>query len=527
MKKIFLIAILISVSISAQKSVPLSFSLEKSSAQEFQSNLPASNSIEDITVAGDTVVLATGKGVSISIDNGVTWNNLEDNEVFADDYVSRVAIYKGIIWAGLWHYEDGPDGKVATGGGLAYSSDLGENWTHIEQPLDDSLSNTVQYGNNTLRALAITVPQQNLVYGIGLTSDAVWIASWSAGIRKSTDMGQTWQRVVLPPDNLDEVHPEGTYNFNISPVPKENFDESLNYIGRSVLAINDSTIICGTAGGVNISTDYGISWRKYNHTNQSNPISGNHIWNIKYNKYDNSLWLCSWRAQDSNEINASSRSTDLGNSWTTYLHDVRVYDVDFRNYFVDGVYSRSDIIAASDEGVFRSTDDGDSWILAPDIYDRNKEIEVKNKEMHATAVTQQTSGTATLFIGSQGGGLIKMIESENAWDGDWEVFFVSGEDVSESNSSFAFPNPFSPIQREVNIKYSLKQPADVTIRILDFGMNLVKTIIQNAPRSANDVRIEHWDGRDESGSYVSNGVYFYRIDAGSNEPLFGKILVVK
>ncbi len=38
--------------------------------------------------------------------------------------------------------------------------------------------------------------------------------------------------------------------------------------------------------------------------------------------------------------------------------------------------------------------------------------------------------------------------------------------------------------------------------------------------------IDNWDGKDENSTIVPNGVYFYRIDIGDDEPLFGKIIVL-
>ncbi len=75
----------------------------------------------------------------------------------------------------------------------------------------------------------------------------------------------------------------------------------------------------------------------------------------------------------------------------------------------------------------------------------------------------------------------------------------------------------------------------MTIRIFDFGMNYVRTVVQNVDRgnpvhqisgSDNGV-IDYWDGKDDSGNVVPNGVYFYRIDINSNDPIYGKILVLQ
>jgi flagellar hook assembly protein FlgD len=62
---------------------------------------------------------------------------------------------------------------------------------------------------------------------------------------------------------------------------------------------------------------------------------------------------------------------------------------------------------------------------------------------------------------------------------------------------------------------------------MNFGMELVRTLIQNTQRGTGE-QLEFWDGRDELGSTVTNGVYFYRIDSDVlGEPLFGKIMVLK
>ncbi|MDX1701869.1 MAG: FlgD immunoglobulin-like domain containing protein, partial [Melioribacteraceae bacterium] len=77
------------------------------------------------------------------------------------------------------------------------------------------------------------------------------------------------------------------------------------------------------------------------------------------------------------------------------------------------------------------------------------------------------------------------------------------------------------------IKYNFSgSTKSVTIRIFDFGMNLVKTVIQNVNREGEREYIDNWNGRDENNSIVPNGVYFYRIDVGNDDPLYGKIMVL-
>ena len=67
----------------------------------------------------------------------------------------------------------------------------------------------------------------------------------------------------------------------------------------------------------------------------------------------------------------------------------------------------------------------------------------------------------------------------------------------------------------------------MTIRIFDFGMNLVKTIVQNGIRISGDTFDELWDGKNDHGQVVSNGVYFYQVIVDSDDPRWGKILVIK
>jgi hypothetical protein len=61
-------------------------------------------------------------------------------------------------------------------------------------------------------------------------------------------------------------------------------------------------------------------------------------------------------------------------------------------------------------------------------------------------------------------------------------------------------------------------------------MHYIRTIIQNASRNLDGITNpdpQIWDGKDDAGNIVPNGVYFYRIEVGDDDPLYGKILVLQ
>lgn len=520
--------------ISLAQKLPKDYKFSNTNSQDNLDNLPASNSIEKILFVGDTIWLATSKGLSKSTDYGVTWTNYFKHKDFGEDGISTIGYDNGTIWAATWHMDNFAGSNIPVGTGLRYSTDYGKTWNKIEQPVDSPGDSIIIYGINKIRALPVTVQQQNFVYDIAFTKNTIWIVCFAGGLRKSTDMGKTWQRVVLPPDNLNSIKPTDTLNFSLQPVAGKFGKESyLNHRAFSLLAVDDSTIYVGTAGGINKSTDGGISWVKFNHTNQEKPISGNFILSLQLNEFDNSIWAATWKAEGQTEYYALSSSNDGGNSWQTYLTDEKVLDVAFKYYGTENNLVGTDIFAATEDGLFRSNDNGYTWIAAPEIVDNqtNVPINIKKHRFRTVYVKQNNQSTTIdkptdIWIGTLDG-LVKFSEQDRNWNGDWKVY-LSSVKITKTSETYAFPNPFSPDDEIVRIKYSIDKSSNVTIRIFDFGMNLVRTVIQNAARNNTGEQIEFWDGKDESGKIVPNGVYFYRIDIDSktDEPLFGKIMVL-
>jgi len=504
---------------------------------------PAGNSISDIVTIGDTVWLGTGKGLSVSYNNGESWKNYFRDSNFGTESISAIAYYRGIIAASTAHSVNKNGEDLPEGSGLRISTDNGVNWIKIDQPLDDQSDTIVVYGINKLRALPVTVAVQNLIYDITFTPNTIWIASFAGGLRKVNldsllaNPKMKWERVVLPPDRLDSIKQTDTLNFCIQPVGgKFCSDNNLNYRLFSVLALNDSTIIAGSAGGINKSTDNGKSWVKYTHSNQLYPISGNFVVSLGYNKNTNTIWGATWRAEGQNESYGVSYSTNEGSSWQTTLDGEKVHNFGFD----DGNSKPYTVIAVSDNGAFRNDPNssqqlGNVWKNATNIIDSNTKIKLTANIFYSAAIHNKY-----IYLGSTDG-LARLIQAQSYqnWDGEgWKVYSAS-QKVKSKNDTYCYPNPFSPKTDKLKLKYTTGgKQASVTIRIFNFSMEPVKTLIQNAPRGsvinaidqfnqANEGVIDYWDGTDDKNVIVPNGVYFYSIEIDSSDPIFGKIIVLQ
>lgn len=83
----------------------------------------------------------------------------------------------------------------------------------------------------------------------------------------------------------------------------------------------------------------------------------------------------------------------------------------------------------------------------------------------------------------------------------------------------------------VKFAYRLTKKARVTIRVYDWNMDLVKTVVDDDREAAEEGQTsaeageDYWDGRNEAGHIVAPGVYYYRITTDQGGRAFGKIIV--
>jgi len=92
---------------------------------------------------------------------------------------------------------------------------------------------------------------------------------------------------------------------------------------------------------------------------------------------------------------------------------------------------------------------------------------------------------------------------------------------------YYYPNPFNPNEEMGQIRYSLHESGNVTVKIYDVSNTLVRTIIEDAPRDAGVDLAEQWNGKNENWDIVANGVYFYVIESSTGEKAVGKIAVLR
>ncbi len=90
---------------------------------------------------------------------------------------------------------------------------------------------------------------------------------------------------------------------------------------------------------------------------------------------------------------------------------------------------------------------------------------------------------------------------------------TSRENQKEVVHEFAlmqnYPNPFNP---STTINYAIKEPVHVSLTIYDLKGQKVRTLVNAYQNSGYKSVI--WDGRNDNGNFVSNGMYLYKFAAG-------------
>jgi hypothetical protein len=444
------------------------------------------NGIIDLLARDSVVWVATGYGLNRTSDGGSSWQIYESSDYQAKGGVSAMAFMDdSTLWISTAFDTIVSDGsELPAGGGLSYTRDDGQTWTHIPQPVDPR--DVTEYKPTTTNV-------QNLTYDLAIADSTIWIASFGGGLRKSGNMGQTWE--VITTDGL----------------PFEPL-KYLNHRAFSVMVENDN-IWAGTAGGISSSGDGGKTWHRFTHQNQEHPISGNFVVALAYQPFANTIWAATIET-DTNEVRAVSKSDNGGETWDVMLQGTWAHNFAFHD---------SIVYVACDDGMFVSADGGANWYTLPPIRDFRSGEEILTALFYSAGVSREYSGKR--FWAGSADGLASTVDDGNHWYVHRSFKSTQDPDVPDV---YAYPSPFSPSrQGYIRFQYDITRAGEVEIDIYDFAMDKVATVrdYETEPAGSGSDRSAKWNGTSDSGNTVASGVYFFRAKI-EGKVTWGKLVII-
>ena len=506
---ILLLAILLTNSVYGN--FPDSYLMEKDASYSKSENIRTRGKGGDHKVGGnfildivqkaevdDSLFVATGDGLSVGTGladeiedyRSTPWFDW-DNTVLGDGGSSAISFSNDqkALWmtTATSEYKDDVDAFVQKGTGVHLSLDNGQTWSHYEQP-------------------GLT-PYQGLTYDIACdTLGSVWMACFGQSIQKAAagDI-ESWQ-------SLAEDKKWKTL------VPDDKEWSPVEYMNHRVFSVHHSLknkLWVGTADGINLCKDYSVAdeqleWIHFR-ASQTNGLSGNFVTSIASQAKGEGevLWVASWVAEGSNEIQGVSYTADDGQNWKQCLLGEKIYNFGFKDDLV---------FACATSGLWKSADGGENW----EKYEISVYSPLKEAFLDIGKVYSFNYYADKMWLGT-GVGLAVSSDEGNNW-----VLIDAYKEANRNGEAetYAYPNPFSPRgMGKVKIQFGAEKPGKVECTIYNFAMEkVVEITTSRVNKTADNNYYLTWDGRDSYHEVVANGVYFYEINADGKKS-WNKIIV--
>lgn len=363
--------------------------------------------------------------------------------------------------------------------------------------------------------------------------------SYAGGIYRSTNNGESWMRVwdttayhivySLAVDSSGRMFagvwtrtpgPIGIFVGNLlrstsNGLSWQKLEPGLSGDLALCFAINRSnTIFAGCPNGrIHRSTDHGLSWELLRTANPGDTT-------IQTFAIDSHDWIyaSNFTAGGAGTI---LRSTDLGNTWTTFAAFGRsVYSLRFAQ--MDTLYAGTYDAPENDGGLYRTTDHGTTWI----------QIGLQN-----TSVSSILINGSRIFSSTYGSGVFFSTDYGSSWNtlnsgltnlnvrhlclapNGFLFAATSGGGVHRSMSPITsvgqfksqipthyflqqnYPNPFNPF---TTIEYFLPTQSFVTLTVFDLlGRRVAVLSSEVQPPGMKSVRFDATE--------IPSGIYFYRL----------------
>lgn len=471
-----------------------------------------SNSVIDIAHNAGGIWLGTANGASFSEDTGAFWRTYMDPPL-PTIQVSALAANTwndtSYMWVTTTHTDRIQGDTYPFGDGLVLTKDNGINWdtTTFKPPQCSG------YGK--------------LSYDLAMYRNHIYSACFYGGLIRSTNNGRNWYPLYLNSnDSLD--YAAGTFtqltnryfsvkvDATLAPDTISVWAGSAKGIIRYIFAHYDNTLV---------KQDTAIQ-HYFNLSDTLFPteylLPGNFVVGIGIHQIDTTSYIwaaCRPGGGDSGQKYAVAYSTNYGVTWTTAL-EVPAWDFAFSG--------DTTFVAFGDYGI--SSYGYGLAIMVRDSAGQYSDIDIIREVTDVNGVKKYFNSPfycVDYYAGQiWAGGSDGTIRSTNGGQA-WDVY----RSQIDSTNHYAYPSPFSPHTTErsgTTIHYMLENPANVTIKIYDFNIDLVKTVIDNQNRAGGrEYDIDVWNGKNDAGDYVANGIYFYNIKLSTGQSWWGKVAVVK
>lgn len=489
-----------------------------------------SNSIIDIVPNFDdqSIWLGTGRGLAQHFFDGSGWAIMRSDNIIGKGGVSAIALNDTMIWAATAYTERTSAGFLPAGGGVGFSLDDGESWIWRDQPVDPR--EIEDYHPTTTNI-------QNVTYDIALSQTAIWIVSWGGGLRRlkydSLDVGK------FENDSMKFF----SFPWEIVTVDRQPFWALDNLKHRTFSTIyTNNTLFVGTAGGISFTDDEGFNWEHESFVLGTESISGNFVTAMAAQKppIDGDLWniwAATWKANGAFEYNGVCVSEDNGLSWQIALSDST--ELPSGDYIIDEYgplhvhnfgFSGETVYAAADKALWVGKKYNNEWEWAPFPVITDATIGEDFEEVDFFSVAQPESSDS-LWIGTDDGLAVYWYDQDSD-ESNWRIHRAhQPAGIDRQPDTYAYPSPFSPRRgQSTRFQFRLREATDAKVTILNFAMEKVyESPYYNSlgPEAGNIGGYANlkWDGQDNGGSIVANGVYFYCINA-RNSTWWGKIMVL-
>ncbi|NHZ86189.1 MAG: hypothetical protein GWP19_09940 [Planctomycetia bacterium] len=460
----------------------------------------------------------------------------DDEPRFLYDSIASMTVQNDILALASSSRENGiplGTGIYITENGLSEQIE----WKRFDQPVDVLGDSLAEIGTGYFRTRPVTKALTNVTYDMDISGDYLWIVSWAGGLRRlNLSKMDKWERIPLPLDSLKELNTcdENVYELvDGSLVLKDYYMDSSdpeqggnhNHKGFSVLAYGD-TVWVGTANGINrgiLGENGCVNWRHFSHPNDN--LSGNWVLNIakQENNGKRIIWAVTVNAVLPSEQRSVSFTRDDGETWEIVeaLTGERYHDISVQG---------STILIASDSGLWKSND-GNNWELIPPAVEATpvSSDEILNNTVYSVAAdNREYFSKPLIWIGTPDG----LARSYNLLGDNWQIYRAE----YDKDEIYAYPNPFSPYSHnQLNNDgwvrfntgdYSVRQ---VDLNIYNFALETVYSERFDWQTNPGAVK---WNGRDNKGDLVANGVYFVNLQFSESsnstkENHWVKLVVVK